>query len=68
MKEEIKVGICPHDVVHDPEKWVIFTKYVLKKMSFTGAFEKYFSFETFALQFKKMNLIYAFIQFSCKKI
>lgn len=55
----MKVGICPHDVVHDPDKWTVFTKYVLKKMSFSGSFEKYFSFETFAQQFTKMNLIYA---------
>ncbi len=53
------VGICPHDVVNDPEKWTEFTSYYLSKLKLSGAFERYFSFETFSLQFKRLNFIYA---------
>lgn len=56
---ELLVGICPHDVLVDPEKWTAFTSYVAKSLRVQGKFEKYFSFDTFAQQFDKMNLIYA---------
>ncbi len=53
------VGVCPHDVVNDPEKWTEFTSYYLSKLKLSGTFEKYFSFETFSQQFKRLNFIYA---------
>ena len=59
MNTKVMVGICPHDVVNDPEKWTAFTSYLLAKLKLNGTFEKYFSFETFTLQFKRLNFIYA---------
>lgn len=56
---KLLVGICPHDIIHDPEKWTTFTAYLVNELQLKGKFEKYFSFETFAQQFKSLNFIYA---------
>lgn len=50
---------CPHDVAKDPEKWNAFNEYLASKNALKCDYEKHTSFDEFAENFSRFDLIYA---------
>jgi hypothetical protein len=50
---------CPHDNMHDPEKWVALTQHLAQACNLELGYERFSDFQLFEQNFNRFDLIYA---------
>jgi hypothetical protein len=50
---------CPHDSIHDPDKWAALSNTLAADLDLPLVFEKYTNFHQFELNFNRFDFIYA---------